>query len=148
MTAGLCVERGKRSDYLATGAVVPVTPVGAQAVRVPPLGLSPGGDGDGGAGGEGGEGQAGEEGVGQVFLAVVVSPALLRGQAGGARGRALQASCTASQVVVNIPGVPAPGAAVTEDRWRVGPGYILIQWREDGSYCIFEIRSVVLHQNE
>ena len=132
----------ERRDYLLTGAVLPLhTPVGAQAVRVQPLGLSPGGHGDGGAGGEGGEGQAGEEGLWLHGLANVVSPALLRGQAGGARGRALQVSSSVSQGGVNIPGVPAPGAAVTVDRWRVGLGYTLIQWRGDGSCCIIGNRS-------
>ena len=57
---------GERRDYLVTGAVLPLTPVGAQAGGEKPLGLSPGGDGDRGAGGAGGEGPAGEEGVGQV----------------------------------------------------------------------------------
>ena len=145
MTAGPCVER---RDYLLTGAVLPITPVGAQAGGVQPLGLSPGGHGDGGAGGEGGEGQAGEEGVGLPGLASVVSPALLRGQAGGARGRALQGSSTVSQGVADIPLIPAPGAAVTVDRWRVVLGYTLIQWREDGSCCIIENRSEFLHQNK
>ena len=104
------MERGERTDYLLTGAVLPLhLPVGAQAVGVLPLGLSPGGDGDGGAGGEGGEGQAGVERVGQVtVLLSVVSPALLRGQAGGARGRALQVSSSGSQIGVNAPGVFAP----------------------------------------
>ena len=108
MTAWLCVGRGERRDYLATGAVLPLAPVGAPAGGVQPLGLSPGADGDGGAGGEGGKGQAGEERVGQPGLAVVVSPSLLRGQCGGARGRALQVSSTVSQGGVNAPGVTAP----------------------------------------
>ena len=103
-----------------TGAVLPLTPVGAQAGGVQPLGLSPGGDGDRAAGGEGGEGQAGEERVGLPGLAGDgVSPALLRGQAGGARGRALQGSFTVSQGVADTPGVPAPGTAVESGEWIV-----------------------------
>ena len=41
---------GERRDYLATGAVLPLTYVGAQAGGVLQLGLSLGGDGDYGAG--------------------------------------------------------------------------------------------------
>ena len=52
----------------------------------------------------------------------VVSPALLRGQAGGARGRALQVSSTVSQGGVNTPVVPAPGAAVDSGQVESGAG--------------------------
>ena len=120
----------ERRDYLDTGAVLPLhTPVGAKVGGVQPLGLSPGADGDGGAGGEGGEGQAGEEGVGQPSgLLSVVSPALLRGQAGGARGRALQTSSTLSQDVADTPGVSDPGAAVDSDSGQVESGAGLRQF--------------------
>ena len=93
---------------------MPLAPVGAQAGGVQPLGLSPGGDSDGVAGGDGGEGPTGEEGVSQVSgLLGVVSPSLLWGQVGGARGRALQVPyTTVSQGGVNMPGVSSPGAAV------------------------------------
>ena len=92
-----------------TGTVLPLTPVGAQAGGLPPLGLSPGADGDRGAEGAGGQGPAGEEGVRQEGLAVVVSPSLAHG---GARGWALQVSSAISHCVAYTPDIPAPGEEV------------------------------------